>query len=160
MSCLLCSLVGSTCLITAGRLIARDELDTTLMSDLWCVTLTKRGDYFWKLAVHNNNWQTTQTFKGTQLALCHCWLGVFSLLYLFWQWNKPTQAAGITKHGPGVQPWLIVTLNFLWTFQEKIPEIYLHLSRIKHVWVGTHLGPPNPCKVAYSPIQRASLSWT
>jgi len=35
---------------------------------------------------------------------CHRRSGVSSLRYLFCQWNKPTQAAGIISRGPGVQP--------------------------------------------------------
>lgn len=49
-------------------------------------------------------------FKGAQLVLCHCWLGFFPLLSIL----TVEQANWSCRyHGPGVQPWLIVTL---WPF--------------------------------------------
>ena len=133
MPCLL--LVEGTCLIAdADWLLVPDfcfsrDVNTwarhhTLRSDVWLI-LTKRCDYFWKLAVWNNNWQMAcKDFlkEPSWLFVDAGWVSVF------WQWSKPPQAAGIINHGTGVQPWLIVTL---WPFLDFPAEDSRHLPSLQ-----------------------------
>lgn len=181
MPCLL--LVEGTCLITdANWLLAPDfsfsrDVSTwarhhTLRSDVWLI-LTKRCDYFWKLAVWNNNWQMAcKDFlkEPSWLFVDASWVSVFDSGANHLKLQVSSATAQVYSHD-----WLW-HFDLFWTFQQKIPDICLHFS--------SHLGPlyiytsptlttrPLPsqpahldlqeqcCQVVYAPIQRACLSWT